>query len=93
LSQYAGQRTLMHMARGHQHKRFDARLTFNVTGEVRAELEAAAKQAGEPMSDVARGVLVAWATARVVDRGGPAMPGIAAGNGRDHPQTKTEQRL
>jgi hypothetical protein len=60
------------MARGHMHKRFEARLSLNVTGELRAELEAAAMQAGELVSDVARRVLVEWAAARVMARGGPA---------------------
>jgi hypothetical protein len=75
LSQYAGQRTLPNMARKCLHKRFDTRLTFNVTGELRAELEAAAKQSGELISDVARRVLVEWATPRQMARGGPATKG------------------
>ena len=74
----------------HRPKQFTARLTFNVPAELRAELDAAARQGGELMSDVARRALVEWATARVVARGGPAMPGIAAGNGQN-PQTKTER--
>jgi hypothetical protein len=74
----------------HRPKQFGARLNLNLPAELRTELEAAAKQSGELISDVARGVLVAWATSRVVARGGPAMSGIATGNGQD-PQTK-EQR-
>jgi hypothetical protein len=70
--------------RPHQPKRFDARLNINVPAELRAELEAAAKQAGELISDVARRVLVDWATARVLARGGLAAPIIAAANGHDH---------
>jgi hypothetical protein len=90
LSQYAGQRTLLHMAnRHHRPKQFGARLTFNVTAELRTELEAAAKQSGELMSDVARRVLVAWATSRVLSRGGLAVPIVAACNGPDH---QTEHR-
>jgi hypothetical protein len=52
---------------------------------LRAELESAAKQSGELISDVARRVLVDWATARVVDRGGPAA------NGHDQ-HNRAEQR-
>jgi hypothetical protein len=61
--------------RPHQPKRFTARLNLNLPAELRTELDAAAKQGGELMSDVARRVLVEWATARVVDRGGPAIDG------------------
>jgi hypothetical protein len=93
LSQYAGQRTLPDMAnRHHQPKRFGARLTFNVPAELRAELDAAAKQSGELISDVARGALVAWATTRAIGRGSPAAAAAPAGNGQDI-QTKTEQRV
>jgi hypothetical protein len=60
------------MTRRHQPKRFDARLNINVPGELRAELEAAAVQSCELISDVARGVLVEWATARIIARGSPA---------------------
>jgi transposase-like protein len=63
------------MAHRHQPKRFDARLNMNVSAELRAELDAAAKQSGELMSAVARRVLVEWATARVVARGSPATMG------------------
>jgi transposase-like protein len=73
------------MAHRHQPKRFDARLNMNVPAELRAELDAAAKQSGELISDVARRVLVDWATARVVDRGGPAA------NGHDQ-HNRAEQR-
>jgi hypothetical protein len=73
------------MSNRHHPKRFDARLNLNLPAELRTELEAAAKQSGELMSDVARRVLVDWATARVVDCGGPAA------NGHDH-QSETEQR-
>jgi transposase-like protein len=74
------------MAHRHHPKRFDARLNMNVPAELRTELEAAAKQGGELVSDVARRVLVEWATARVIGRGAPAA------NGQNR-QTKTEQRI
>jgi hypothetical protein len=69
----------------HRPKQFSARLNINVTAELRTELDAAAKQSGELMSDVARRVLVDWATSQFVARGGPA------GNGQNQ-QSKTEQR-
>lgn len=65
-------RMLLHMTRGRLQKRFDARLTLNVTGELRAELEVAAKLAGEELSATARRILIAWSSARVLARGGPA---------------------
>jgi hypothetical protein len=71
------------MTRGHQQKRFDARLALKLPAELRAELQAAAKQSGELISDVARRVLTDWATARVVERGAPAA------NGQNQ-QSKTE---
>ncbi len=60
------------MTHRRQLKRFDARLNLNVPAELRAELEAAAAQSHSIVSDVARGVLVDWATARVIARGSPA---------------------
>lgn len=68
----------------------DKTIIVRVADALRTELETAARQSGEDVSDVARRALVEWATARVIARGGPAMSGIATGNGQD-PQTK-EQR-
>jgi hypothetical protein len=61
------------MTRGHMQKRFDSRLTIKLSGELRTELEAAAKQAGEELSATVRKVLVEYAARRVTSRGGPAV--------------------